>query len=98
MYSSRDEYKIVATPRKERKPGQSTPYTPPHKISIPPDTKWGKKRHPNYKPQNAILSKKDAYLPEVRCGFLQGREAKHINMSVPEQGFVKKDDDKNNET
>ena len=39
MYSSRDEYKITTNPRKERKPGKPTPYTPPYKISIPPDTK-----------------------------------------------------------
>ena len=50
---------------------------------------------PNYKPQNA---KRYACLPKVRCGFLQGREARHINTPVPEQGLVKKDDNKNNET
>ena len=84
-YSSRDEYKIATSPKKERNPSRPTPYTPPHKISIKPDTKWDKKRHPNYKPQNAILTKAYACLPEVRCGFLQGREARHINMLVPEQ-------------
>ena len=57
-YSSRDEYKIATTPSKVRKPSRSTPYSPPHKISIPPDTKWGKKINPNYKPQNVILNKK----------------------------------------
>ena len=97
-YSSRDEYKIATTPRKERKPGKPTPYTPPNKISIPPDTKWGKKIHSNYKPQNVILSKKYACLPEVRCGFLQSREARHINTPVLEQGLVKKDDNKDDDT
>ena len=95
-YLSKDEYKIATSPRKERKLDQPTPYTITHKISIPLDSKWGKKRHPNYKPQNAILSKKYACLPELCCGFLQGREARHINKTVPEQGLVKKDDNKNN--
>ena len=45
-----------------------------------------------------ILSKKYACLPEVHCGLLQGRESRHINTSVPEQGLVKKGDNKNNET
>ena len=78
-YSSRDEYKTTTTHRKERKPGQSTPYTLHHKISIPLDNKWDKKKYPNYKPQNVILSIKYARLPEVCCGFLHGREARHIN-------------------
>ena len=68
----------------------------------------GKKRHPNYKPQNAILNKKYACLPEVRCGFLQGREARHINKpteksiklyrEIPKQGSFKKYDNKDDET
>ena len=98
IYSSRDEYKITTTPRKERNSSRPTPYNPPHKIFIPPDTKWDKKIHPNYKPQNVILSKKYAHLLEVCCGFLQGREARNINTPVSEQGFVKKYDNKNNET
>ena len=79
-YLSKHEYKIATTPRKERNPDRPTPYTLTHKISIPPDTKWGNKRHPNYKPQNAILNKKYAHLPEVHCGFLQGMGARKINM------------------
>ena len=107
-YLSRDEYKIAATPRKERNPSRSTPYAPPQKISIPQDTKWDKKIHPNYKPQNVILNKKYACLLEVRRGLLQGREARHINTpaeksiklfsEIPKQGLVKKDDNKDDET
>ena len=108
MYSSRDEYKIATTTRKEGKPGQRTLYNPLQKISIPPDTKCGKKRHPNYKPQNVILNKKYVCLLEVHCGFLQGREARHINMPTKksiklssgtlEQGLVKEDNNEDEET
>ena len=89
--------KLLLPLGRKRNLGRPTPYTPPHKISIPPDTKWDKKRHPNYKPQNAILSKTYARLPKYFCGFLQVREERNINTSFPEQGLVKKDDNKNNE-
>ena len=89
-YLSKDEYKIATSPRKERKLDQPTPYTITHKISIPLDSKWGKKRHPNYKPQNAILSKKYAHLLEVCCGFLQGREARHINTEFQNNELLRK--------
>ena len=49
-----------------------------------------------------------ARLPKVHCGFLQGREARHINKlaeksiklssEILEQRLVKKDDNKDNET
>ena len=89
--------KSLLPPRKKGSLIEPTPYTPPHKISILPDTKWGKKRHSNYKPQNVILSKNYACLLEVRCVFLQGREARHINTPVPKQGLAKKDNNKHNE-
>ena len=75
-YSSRDEYIISTIHRKKRKLRRPTPYTCPHKISIPLDTKWDKKRHPNNKSQKVILNKKYARLPKVRCGFLQGMESR----------------------
>ena len=55
-----------------------------------------------------ILNKKYARLLEVRCGLLQGMEARNINMpaeksinissEIPEQGLVKKDDNKDDDT
>ena len=54
-----------------------------------------------------ILNKRYARIPEVHCGFLQGREARHINTlaekaiklssEIPEQGLVKKYDKKDDE-
>ena len=62
-YSSREESEVVTSTRMEGRPCRLPPYIPPHKISMPPNSGRDNKRHPNYKPQNTILSKTYICIP-----------------------------------
>ena len=78
-YSSKEESEVATSTRQAGRPRRPPPYIPPHKRFRPPDSKRDNQRHPNYKPQNTILSQKYVCLLEFHCSFLQGREVRHIN-------------------